>query len=141
MRIFSDKYFFEIDSFVRKALRRKDETSHESSKKGRYAATGRVTLGRYVATELEPKLGRASVPLGRYVATELSQARRYVATERYEPKLGRYVATGLKPKLGRYIATEPFRNVDTTPVHAFLSKPSMLSPEDRSELGSCFPLF
>ncbi|KAF3534291.1 hypothetical protein DY000_02041175 [Brassica cretica] len=32
-----------------------------------------VPLGRYIATELEPKLGRyvASVPFDRYVATEL----------------------------------------------------------------------
>ncbi|KAF2540912.1 hypothetical protein F2Q68_00031424 [Brassica cretica] len=56
--------------------------------------------GRYVATELEPKLGP-------YVVTEL------------EPKLGRYVVT--ERSLGRYVATELFRNVDTTLVHAFLS--------------------
>ncbi|KAF2572673.1 hypothetical protein F2Q70_00002878 [Brassica cretica] len=43
--------------------------------------------GRYVATELSPKLGC-------YVATELS------------PKLGGYVATELSPKLGRYVSTE-----------------------------------
>uniref|UniRef100_M4FDS8 Uncharacterized protein n=1 Tax=Brassica campestris TaxID=3711 RepID=M4FDS8_BRACM len=42
--------------------------------------------GRYVVTELSPKLGR-------YVAIELS------------PTLGRYVVTKLSPKLGRYIAT------------------------------------
>ena len=34
---------------------------------------------------------------------------------------GRYVATKSEPKLGRYVATELFRNVDTTPVHAFSS--------------------
>ncbi|KAF3498371.1 hypothetical protein DY000_02052278 [Brassica cretica] len=33
MRTFFDKYFFEIDSFLRKALRRKHETSDKSSKK------------------------------------------------------------------------------------------------------------
>ena len=53
MKIFSDKYFFEINSFLRKALRRKNETSDENSKKCRYAATKRATLGRYVATKLE----------------------------------------------------------------------------------------
>ncbi|KAF3574036.1 hypothetical protein F2Q69_00035052 [Brassica cretica] len=33
MRTFFDKYFFKIDSFLRKALRRKHETSDKSSKK------------------------------------------------------------------------------------------------------------
>ncbi|KAG5378162.1 hypothetical protein IGI04_026004 [Brassica rapa subsp. trilocularis] len=94
-----------------------------------------VPLGRYVATEREPKLATELEPkLGHYVATELSQARslrsdraivplgRYVATElelgRYVATarslrsdraivpLGRYVATELEPKLGRYVATE-----------------------------------
>ncbi|KAF2617821.1 hypothetical protein F2Q68_00039772 [Brassica cretica] len=65
---------------------------------GCYVATKR-SLGRYVATELEPELGR-------YVATELEpKLGRYVATE-LEPKLGRYVATELEPELGRYVATE-----------------------------------
>ncbi|KAF2537701.1 hypothetical protein F2Q70_00001766 [Brassica cretica] len=35
--------------------------------------------------------------------------------------LGRYVATELEPKFGHYVATELFRNVDTTSVHAFSS--------------------
>ncbi|KAF2531192.1 hypothetical protein F2Q70_00031502 [Brassica cretica] len=35
--------------------------------------------------------------------------------------LGRYVATELEPKFGRYEATELFRNIDTTSVHAFSS--------------------
>ncbi|KAF3520997.1 hypothetical protein DY000_02058745 [Brassica cretica] len=43
-----DKYFFEIDSSIRKALRRKHETSDKSSKRGRYAATERVF--RLIAT-------------------------------------------------------------------------------------------
>ncbi|KAF3524378.1 hypothetical protein F2Q69_00048606 [Brassica cretica] len=33
MRTFFDEYFFEIDSFLRKALRKKHETSEKSSKK------------------------------------------------------------------------------------------------------------
>ncbi|KAF3503535.1 hypothetical protein F2Q69_00040685 [Brassica cretica] len=35
--------------------------------------------------------------------------------------LGRYIATEFEPKLSRYVATELFRNVDTTSVHAFSS--------------------
>ncbi|KAF3572393.1 hypothetical protein F2Q69_00059983 [Brassica cretica] len=35
--------------------------------------------------------------------------------------LGRYVVTELEPKFGRYVATELFRNIDTTSVHAFSS--------------------
>ncbi|KAF2539617.1 hypothetical protein F2Q70_00005415 [Brassica cretica] len=93
---------------------------------GCYAATERMfrSVARYVATGLEQELGR-------YVATELeAKLGRYAATE-FEPKLGRYVATELEPKLGRYVvterslgcyvATELFRNVDTTLVHAFSS--------------------
>ncbi|KAF2560100.1 hypothetical protein F2Q68_00016388 [Brassica cretica] len=84
-------------------------------------------LGRYVATELEPKLGL-------YVATEP-----LARNVELDPKLGRYVAT--ECSLGRYIATELFRNVDTTLVHALLVYPSMLSPEDRSEPISRSPPF
>ncbi|KAG5384929.1 hypothetical protein IGI04_036399, partial [Brassica rapa subsp. trilocularis] len=62
-----------------------------------------VPLGRYVATELEPKLGR-------YVATERSDRARAKAqslrSDRAIVPLGRYVATELEPKLGRYVATE-----------------------------------
>ncbi|KAG5378558.1 hypothetical protein IGI04_026400, partial [Brassica rapa subsp. trilocularis] len=88
-----------------------------------------VPLGRYVATELKPRLGRygaterscrsrpsgtiarslrsdqALVPLCRYVATELSQARS-LRSDRAIVPLGPYVATELEPKLGRYVATE-----------------------------------
>ncbi|KAF3539401.1 hypothetical protein F2Q69_00020376 [Brassica cretica] len=141
---FFDKYLFEIDSSLRKALRRKRESSDKSSKKvatqqpnacsarslhgNRAQAKARslrrdlasFPLGRYVATKLKPKLGRYVV-LGRYVATELKQKLgRYVATE-LEQKLGRYVATEFEPKLGRYVATELFRNIDTTLVDAFSS--------------------
>ncbi|KAG5378228.1 hypothetical protein IGI04_026070, partial [Brassica rapa subsp. trilocularis] len=42
-------------------------------------------------------------------------------SDRASVPLGRYVATGLKPKIGRCVATELFRNVETTPVHAFSS--------------------
>ncbi|KAF3538833.1 hypothetical protein F2Q69_00022990 [Brassica cretica] len=88
----------------------------------------RVPAGRYVATELEPKLScyrsnRASVPLGRYVATELEPS--LVATslrsDRAFVPLGRYVATELEPKLNHYAATKLFQNIDTTLVHAFSS--------------------
>ncbi|KAF3602846.1 hypothetical protein F2Q69_00034065 [Brassica cretica] len=43
--------------------------------------------------------------------------------------------------LGRYVATELFRNVDTTISPCILVDPSMLSPEDRSEPVSCFSPF
>ncbi|KAF2547243.1 hypothetical protein F2Q70_00021271 [Brassica cretica] len=56
---------------------------------------------------------RTSIPFSRYVATKRSLGR-YVA-------IGHYVETELEPKLGRDVATELFRNVDTTSVHAFSS--------------------
>ncbi|KAF3601032.1 hypothetical protein F2Q69_00036605 [Brassica cretica] len=73
MRTFFDKYFFEIDYFLRKALWRKREKSDKSSKKvstqrpnacsARSLRSDRASvplccyvLGRYVATELEPSL-------------------------------------------------------------------------------------
>ena len=45
---FFDKYFFEIDSSLRKALRRKRESSDKELEKDRYAATEHVL--RSVAT-------------------------------------------------------------------------------------------
>ncbi|KAF2601158.1 hypothetical protein F2Q70_00026541 [Brassica cretica] len=73
---FFDKYFFEIDSSLRKALRRKHETSDKSSKK---VATQRpnacsvrsLRSDRARAKPRSLRSDRASVPLGRYVATEL----------------------------------------------------------------------
>ncbi|KAF3582487.1 hypothetical protein DY000_02033092 [Brassica cretica] len=47
-------------------------------------------------------------------------ARSLRSDQAYIP-LGLYVATKLEPKLGCYVATELFRNVDTTLVHAFSS--------------------
>ncbi|KAF3574701.1 hypothetical protein F2Q69_00059134 [Brassica cretica] len=77
MRTFFDKYFFEIDSFLRKALRRKHETSDKSSKK---VATQRPNACSEQPSSSQARSlrsDRASVPLGRYVATELF---RYVDT-------------------------------------------------------------
>ncbi|KAF3537579.1 hypothetical protein F2Q69_00021559 [Brassica cretica] len=73
------------DSSLRKALRRKHETSDKSSK--------RVATQRPNACSVRSlRSDRASVPLGRYVATEL----------------------GAQAKLGRYVATErSFRSVAT----------------------------
>ncbi|KAF2557909.1 hypothetical protein F2Q68_00016397 [Brassica cretica] len=63
MRTFFDKYFVEIDSFLRKALRRKHEISYKSSKKvatqrpnacsarSLHSDRARAKLGRYVATK------------------------------------------------------------------------------------------
>ncbi|KAF3532126.1 hypothetical protein DY000_02040924 [Brassica cretica] len=61
------KYFFEIVSSLRKALRK--NTSHQTRARRGSLCSNRthVPLGRYVATELEPKLGR-------YVVTECSIA-------------------------------------------------------------------
>ncbi|KAF3593744.1 hypothetical protein DY000_02024893 [Brassica cretica] len=134
-------------------------TQTRRTKHGHYATTAHarcpalrsnrasVLLGRYVATELEPKLGR-------YVATECSF--RSVAMLRPISELGRYVATERSPRsvamlrssvrlarslrgdraqaearsllsdrasvpLDCYVAIELFRNVDTTLVHAFSS--------------------
>ena len=69
IRTVFDKYFFGKDSFLRRTLRRKHETSEKSPNK--------------VARSLHSD--QTHIPLGRYVATEL------------------------------------FRNVDTTRVHAFSS--------------------
>ncbi|KAF3583737.1 hypothetical protein F2Q69_00029283 [Brassica cretica] len=71
---------------------------------------------------------RVLVPLGRYVVTEI------------EPKLGRYEATELKPQIRSLCSDRALPNIDTIPVHAFLSNLLMLSHEDRSELNLCFPL-
>ncbi|KAF3513094.1 hypothetical protein F2Q69_00006986 [Brassica cretica] len=99
LETFFDKYFFKIDSSLRKALRKKHKSSDKSSKRVatqqpntcsvRSLRSDRARakkLGRYVATGLEPKLGH-------YVATEL------------EPELDR-VAIKLEPKFGRYVAIE-----------------------------------
>ncbi|KAG5400522.1 hypothetical protein IGI04_015129, partial [Brassica rapa subsp. trilocularis] len=119
------------DSSLRKSLaEERIETSDESSKQvvtqrlnvrpARSLRSDRaiVPLGRYVATELKPRLGR-------YVATERSsrsrpsdRSARSLRSDRARTKarslrsdralvlLGRYVATELEPKLGRYVATE-----------------------------------
>ncbi|KAF3510545.1 hypothetical protein F2Q69_00008418 [Brassica cretica] len=107
----------------RQARKSADETDRTSIPLGRYVATKR-SLGRNVATELEPKLGHylaTEQSFGRYVATGLEpKLRRYAATE-LERSLGRYVATELEPKFGRYVVIELFRNIDTTLVHVFSS--------------------
>uniref|UniRef100_A0A0D3BT26 Squalene cyclase C-terminal domain-containing protein n=1 Tax=Brassica oleracea var. oleracea TaxID=109376 RepID=A0A0D3BT26_BRAOL len=93
---FFDKYFFEIDYSLRKALRRKRESSDKSLK--------RVATQRPNACSVRSlRSDRASIPLGRYVTTEL------------EPKLGRYIARSLRSDRAL------FQNVDTTLVHAFSS--------------------
>ncbi|KAF3540737.1 hypothetical protein F2Q69_00022158 [Brassica cretica] len=115
------------DSSLRKALRRKRESSDKSSKRvatqqPNACSAWSLHSNRARAIAQSLRSDRASVPLGRYVATELKPQKlsRYVATE-LEPKLGSYVATELEPKLGRYVAIGLYRNVDTTLVHAFSS--------------------
>ncbi|KAF3561232.1 hypothetical protein DY000_02013153 [Brassica cretica] len=71
MSTFFDEYFLEIDSFLRKTLRRKHETADKNSKK---VATQRPNA--YSARSL--RSDRARAKLGRYVATERSY--RSVAT-------------------------------------------------------------
>ncbi|KAF3490068.1 hypothetical protein F2Q69_00055732 [Brassica cretica] len=125
---FFDKYFFEIDSSLRKALRRKCESSDKSSKRvatqqpsvcsARSLHSNRaraktwslrsdrasVLLGHYVATELKPKPGRY---LCGGNASHRTRARKgSLRSNRTRVPLGRYVATELEPKLGRYVATE-----------------------------------
>ncbi|KAF2543434.1 hypothetical protein F2Q68_00032209 [Brassica cretica] len=63
MQTFFDKYFFEIDSFLRKALRRKHETSDKSSEK---VATQRPNA----CSARSLRSDRARAKPGRYVVTE-----------------------------------------------------------------------
>ncbi|KAF3560435.1 hypothetical protein F2Q69_00016894 [Brassica cretica] len=95
---FFDKYFFEIDSSLRKALRKKRESSDKSSKRVTtqqpntcFARSLRSDRARAKARSLRSDRARAKV--------------RSLRSDR---------------ALGRYVATELFRNVNTTLVHAFL---------------------
>ncbi|KAF2594983.1 hypothetical protein F2Q70_00042335 [Brassica cretica] len=111
---FFDKYFFEIDSSLRKALRKKRKSSDKSTRRIAMqrpnTCSARSLRNDRVRSKAQSlRSDQTSIPLGCYVATELEQG------------LGRYVATELEPKLGRYVATELFRNIDTTSVHAFSS--------------------
>ncbi|KAF3569195.1 hypothetical protein DY000_02017513 [Brassica cretica] len=97
---FFDKYFFEIDSSLRKALRKKRESSDTSSRRivtqrPNTCSVRSLRSDRVRAKAQSLRSDQTSIPLGRYVATELEH------------------------ELGRYVATELFRNVDTTSVHAF----------------------
>ncbi|KAF3525786.1 hypothetical protein F2Q69_00047617 [Brassica cretica] len=85
-KTFFDKYFFETDSSLRKARRRKHETSDKSSKKvdtqqPNACSARSLRSDRARAKARSRRSHCAFVPLGWYVATEL------------EPKLGRYAAT------------------------------------------------
>ncbi|KAF3523387.1 hypothetical protein F2Q69_00046060 [Brassica cretica] len=73
---FFDKYFFEIDSSLRKALRRKLESSDKSSKRvatqqPNACSARSLHSNRARAKAWSLRSDRASVPLGHYVATEL----------------------------------------------------------------------
>ncbi|CDY17077.1 BnaC06g00100D [Brassica napus] len=83
---FFDKYVFEIDSSLRKALRKKRESSDKSSRRivtqRPNTCSARSLLSNRVRAKAQSlRSDQTSIPLGRYVATEL------------EPKFGRYVAT------------------------------------------------
>ncbi|KAF2554995.1 hypothetical protein F2Q68_00016358 [Brassica cretica] len=74
---FFDKYFFEIDSSLRKALRRKRESSDKSSKRvatqqPNACSARSLHSNRAQAKSRSLRSDRASVPLGHYVATERS---------------------------------------------------------------------
>ncbi|KAF2545787.1 hypothetical protein F2Q70_00020919 [Brassica cretica] len=96
---FFDKYFFEIDSYLRKALRKKRESSDKSS--------------RRIVTQQPNMCSARSLRSDRVRAKAQS-----LRSDQTSIPLGRYVATELEPKFGRYVATELFRNVDMTSVHA-----------------------
>ncbi|KAF2599225.1 hypothetical protein F2Q68_00007721 [Brassica cretica] len=106
MRTFFDKYCFEIDYFLRKALRRKHETSDKSSKK--------VTTQRPNACSARSlRSDRARAKPGRYIVTK--RPFRSVAT--YRPSLSQdrsLRSDQASVPLGRYVAIErPFRSVAT----------------------------
>ncbi|KAF3518882.1 hypothetical protein DY000_02060404 [Brassica cretica] len=92
--------------------------------------------GRYVATELEPKLGRSERPsvrsLGRYVATERSSARSLrsdrARAEARSLRCDRARAGVWSLRSDRALSK---RRYDISPY--ILVYPSMLFPEDRSE--------
>ncbi|KAF3554505.1 hypothetical protein F2Q69_00014169 [Brassica cretica] len=98
-----------MNSSLRKALRRKSESSDKSPKRivtqrPNTSSTRSLRSVRVRAKAQSLHSDQTSIPLGRYVATELEpELGHYVATE-LEPKLGRYVAT--KQSLGCYVATE-----------------------------------
>ncbi|KAF3581536.1 hypothetical protein DY000_02032662 [Brassica cretica] len=101
-KTFFDKHFFEIDSSLRKALRRKRKSSDKSSKR--------------IATQRRNTCSTRSLRSDRVRAKARS-----LLSDRASIPLGRYAATKLESKLGRYVATELFRNVDATLVHVFSS--------------------
>ncbi|KAG5375403.1 hypothetical protein IGI04_039999 [Brassica rapa subsp. trilocularis] len=136
-KIFLQRSIFEGSKQTNQA--RSLRNYHTYTLSGRYVATNDqalVPLGRYIATELEPKLGRyvateLEPKLGRYVATEFGQAGS-LCSDRASISLGRYVATeptGQVPKFGRCVATELFRNVETTLVHALSSNLQCFLPK------------
>ncbi|KAG5373917.1 hypothetical protein IGI04_042764, partial [Brassica rapa subsp. trilocularis] len=150
---FLRRVLFEIDSSLRKRLaEERIETSDEISKQvvtqrlnvrlARSLRSDRaiVPLGRYVATELKPRLGR-------YVATERSSRSRpsgrpasvaYVATETQAKarslRSDRTIGPALvSPKLGRYVATE---RSSRSVVRSDRAQPSSVATYDRAIVRS-----
>ncbi|KAF2613318.1 hypothetical protein F2Q70_00010821 [Brassica cretica] len=91
-----------MNSSLRKALRRKRESSDKSSKR--------------IVTQQPNTCSARSLR-----SNQVRAKARSLRSDRTSIPLGRYVVTELESKLGRYVATELFRNVDTTLVHAFSS--------------------
>ncbi|KAF3521993.1 hypothetical protein F2Q69_00047935 [Brassica cretica] len=107
VKIFFDKYFFEIDSSLRKALRKKRKSSDKSSKR--------------VATQQPNACSAQSVRSDR--ARAKARSDRALPKRRYDisPCVLVYPSM-LSPKdRSKFVATELFRNIDTTLVHAFSS--------------------
>ncbi|KAF3611099.1 hypothetical protein DY000_02046660 [Brassica cretica] len=95
-----------------KPLRKKRESSDKSSKRIVTQRPNTCSARSLRSNQVRAKAqslhnSQTPIPLGRYVATKRLP--------------GHYIATELEPKFSRYAATELFRNVDTTSVHAFLS--------------------
>ncbi|KAF2564588.1 hypothetical protein F2Q70_00014833 [Brassica cretica] len=114
-----------------------------------------VPLGHYVATELgKAQLLRSDrvsfcsvatqrpslVPLGRDVATALGQARSLRSEPSARPARS-LRSDRARAKVRSLCSDRTPPNIDTTPIRVFSSNLQMLSPEDRSKLSPCFPLF
>ncbi|KAG5388450.1 hypothetical protein IGI04_029991 [Brassica rapa subsp. trilocularis] len=123
-----DRAFVPLDRYVATGLEPKLGRPARSLRSDRAQAKARsLRCDRARAKARSLRSDRALVPLGRYVATdcpsrsvELGQARLLRSDRAFVP-LDRYVTTGLEQKFGRCVATELFRNVETTPVHALSS--------------------
>ncbi|KAF2575341.1 hypothetical protein F2Q70_00003524 [Brassica cretica] len=97
---FQENLPMRMNSSLRKALRRKRESSDKSSK--RIVTQRPNTCSARSLRSDRARVETRTLKLDLYVASELERSLgRYVATE-LELELGRYIATELEPKFGRY---------------------------------------